>query len=86
MTAQDVARWTVEQLEDGYLYQEAVVYRIQDKFGDEFVYWNENGYAAIARPVLRAFRKLTEGSVVWEHGERFWRKRESYDRPGHQVE
>jgi hypothetical protein len=46
------------------MYQETVVYEILDRFGEEFVYDNENGNLAIARPVLKEFRKLTEDSVV----------------------
>lgn len=65
-----------------YLYQETVVYDIQSRFGDEFVYINENGNLAISREILQEFRKLTEDTVVWERGERYWRFRESYDSPG----
>lgn len=63
----------------GFLYQEVVVGQIQRAFGDEFVYTNENGNQAIDRRVLRAFRDLTAGDVVWERGERMWRFREDYD-------
>jgi hypothetical protein len=57
-----------------------------DRFGEEFVYENENGNYGIDKKVLKAFRDLTEKSVVWERGSRMWRKREKYDGPGRQVE
>ena len=83
MTPSDVAAWMAEELDRvEYLYQETAVYEIQTRFGDEFVYTNDNGNLAISREVLREFRKLTADTVVWERGERYWRFRESYDSPG----
>ena len=64
---------------DGYLHQDAVVFEIQDRFGEAFVYENDNGNLAIGRAVLTEFRKLTEETVVWERGERVWRRREKHD-------
>lgn len=70
----------VQEVErDGLLYQSDAAYNINEKFGEEFVYTNDNGNLGISRDVLVAFRKLTETSVVWERGERLWRKREDYD-------
>ncbi len=86
-TPRDVALWMVEQLEHHpSLCQEDAVYEIEQQFGAEFVYENENGNPAIDRQVLREFRRLTETSVVWEGGERLWRKRQSHDPPGRQSE
>ena len=69
---------------EGLLYQETAVYDISEKFGKEFTYENDNGNLAIASAVLTAFRKISEKVVVWERGERMWRKRESYDEPSRQ--
>ena len=84
MTTQlEVAQWLVAQLEDqGYLYQEIVVGQIATEFGEEFTYINENGNMAIDKKVLKEFRTITGDSVVWERGERMWRKRETYDTAG----
>lgn len=72
-----------EQLEKKkWLYQEEVVWQIKQKFGEDFVYINENGNYAISRAVLKQFRKLNEDTVVWERGERMWRKRTSSDPKG----
>jgi hypothetical protein len=76
-TAKQIAEWMSEQFkQDCYLYQETVVYEIAEKFGEEFTYDNQNGNLAIRKDVLSVFRTLTEGSVIWERGERRWRKRE----------
>jgi hypothetical protein len=67
-----------------YLYQQVAVYNIQTRFGDQFVYYNQAGNQAIDRRVLAAFRALTGDAVVWERGQRVWRKRHGYDAPGRQ--
>jgi hypothetical protein len=82
ITALDVAKWMKEiVLDEEILYQETAVYDIIDNFGEEFVYYNQNGNPAISKDVLKEFRKLTEESVVWVRGERMWRKRTSDDDP-----
>ena len=68
------------------LYQESIVGDIEDKFGSQFVYDNENGNSAIDRKVLAAFTKLTGEKVVWERGERLWRFREKGDSKGRQQD
>ena len=82
MTPHDVAQWMLDRLHgDTCLYQDVVVYDIQQRFGEEFAYINDHGNLAIDKGVLNEFRKLTEGSVVWEKGERCWRLRKRYDTP-----
>lgn len=84
-TAASVAQWMLDELNRvQFLYQEQVVYDIQSRFGDSFVYTNDSGNPAIAKPVLAAFNKLTGDAVVWERGERMWRRRADYDSPGRQ--
>jgi hypothetical protein len=46
------------------------------------VYLNENSNWAISKKVLAAFRKLTGDSIIWERGERLWRKRNQFDEKG----
>jgi hypothetical protein len=75
-----VAAWMLSELQkDDVLYQESAVSDIEEKFGGQFVYGNENGNQAIAKNVLAAFRKLSSDSVVWDRTERYWRLRESSD-------
>lgn len=88
MTSEDVAKWMLSHFESSkYLYQESIVHKIKREFGADFVYTNSNGNLAIGKDVLRDFRKLSEGGVVWERGDRAWRKlraNEIYN--GRQVE
>ena len=86
-TPLDVAKWMSDQLDkDGIIYQEYIVGDIEQHFGEDFVYPNENGNPAISRSVLRAFRKLTENTAVWSRSERCWTKRNQYDPPGRQQD
>lgn len=86
-TPKEVAEWMMEELaKTSYLYQETTVYDISKKFGDDFTYINENGNLAIDKKVLSAFRKLNEGNVVWDRGEKAWRFRESFDSLGRQQD
>ena len=79
-SALDVATWMFGRVQrDGELYQDDAAAEIEAKFGKRFIYENENGNPAIGREVLKHFRQLTERTVVWERGERYWRKRESSD-------
>ena len=61
------------------LYQKQIVEDIKARFGEEFVYINENGNLAIDREVLGEFYGLTEQRVVWVQGARCWRWREPDD-------
>ncbi len=74
-TAKDVADWMFAHFEtSNFLYQETVVYKIKNNFGDAFVYKNENGNLAIGKDVLKEFRALSKEKIVWERGSRMWRK------------
>jgi uncharacterized protein DUF6953 len=87
MDPEQIAAWMVQELERvNSLEQETAVYQIASKFGEEFTYINENGNMAIRRDVLAAFRKLSGDAVVWERGERMWRKREPHDEPTRQQD
>jgi len=82
VTARDVADFMVQELNRRReLDQETVVYQIKRKFGDAFVYTNENGNLGIDKTVLREFRNLTP-DVVWERGYRCWRKKNRFDESG----
>ena len=78
--ASDVAQWMLNQInKKRELYQNEVVYQIEDKFGPQFVYENQAGNLAISREVLKEFRKLTEETVVWYRSELCWRIRGAGD-------
>ncbi|MGK9261191.1 hypothetical protein KXS15_09530 [Sinorhizobium meliloti] len=79
MSARDVAQWMVDQMgTSARLYQETIVRKIKKHWGDDYVYKNQNGNLAISKEVLKEFKALTEESLVWERGERAWRRK----RPG----
>jgi hypothetical protein len=81
-TPEDVARWMLDELQKaGYLYQWEAILEIQSRFGDDFTYLNESGNFAIDRRVLRAFRYLTEDTVVWRRKECCWARRAPRDPP-----
>lgn len=85
-TPREVAVFMVQRLDaDTILYQDVIACEINDKFGNDFVYTNDNGNLAIDRDVLAEFRKLTEGRVVWCRGERYWRFKEEFDSEGSRV-
>jgi len=87
VTPEQVAEWMITELERvNFLYQETIAYQIASQFGNELTYYNENGNLAIDAAVLKAFRDLTGDAVVWSRGERMWRKRAAYDRPGRQQD
>jgi hypothetical protein len=87
MGPKEIAAWMLQELDRvRFLYQETVVYDIASKFGKEFTAINDSGNLAIRKDVLSAFRKLSGDAVIWERGERMWRKRTSYDAPGRQQD
>ncbi len=86
-TVDDVAQWMKSELENtNWLYQETVVYKIKELFGVTFVYLNANGNLSIDKKVLAKFRKLTNDTVIWDRGEKAWRKRQGYDALGRQQD
>lgn len=85
-TSESVARWLLAKIaSQRVVYQETVVYEINQTFGGDFVYVNDNGNLAIAKGVLKEFRKISP-DVVWERGERCWRMRQPNDDAGRQQE
>jgi hypothetical protein len=83
MTPEQIAEWMLaEVMREGTVEQESIASEIATKFGEEFVPLNDNGNLSIRRDVLKAFRKISENSVVWIRSEKAWRKREDFDDPG----
>jgi hypothetical protein len=69
----DVAKWMIDTIDrEHFLDQEDAVTMIADKFGDEWVYQNENGNLGIDRRVLSTFRKLHGGRIEWDKGDKCW--------------
>lgn len=77
---EQIAAFMLERLKrEKYLYQEIIVCDIENIFGKDYVYVNDNGNLAIHTEILKSFRRQTKGQVVWERGEKLWRFRESFD-------
>jgi hypothetical protein len=86
-TPESIARWMLSSVdEEGCLYQADAVAEIAERFGQEFTDVNDRGNRVIGEPVLEAFRGITDDTVVWDRGERCWRKREADDPPGRTAE
>ena len=61
--------------ECGVLDQAAAAERIGQSYGQAFARKNGNGTWAIAKPVLAAFRKMTDTTAVWDRSILAWRLR-----------
>jgi hypothetical protein len=82
VTPDEAASFMVEILNaKGYLDQEVAAWELA-KRDKSLVYDNDAGNLAVSKPVLAAFRKALPDNVVWSRGERHWRFRKSYDKPG----
>jgi hypothetical protein len=82
-TTSDVAQWMQSVIQEhGELTQNNAYYMINKQFGSGFTTMTNSGIPSIKGSVLTAFKKLNEDTVVWERGEKKWRKREFYDAPG----
>lgn len=83
--AQAAAQWMLTQITDsrsGELWQMDAADHISKNFDEGLTYINDNGNLAISKDVLAAFRKLSDGQVVWERGLRYWRRRTERDPEG----
>jgi hypothetical protein len=84
-TPNDIARWMLALLKrEGILSQHIAAHEIGRRFGEKFTPLNMSGNLSIRRDVLSAFKKISEKTVVWERGERRWRRRERGDLIGRQ--
>jgi len=83
VTSSDVAAWMLSVIQErGELTQNNAFYEINKQFGTGFTTITNSGSPSIKGGVLTAFKKLTDDNIVWERGEKKWRKREFYDGPG----
>jgi hypothetical protein len=78
-TAQDVAQWMADRVQEFYLPREATALEILEVFGEPFVVQTDAETWVIAPPVVKAFDKLTKETVVWVRGGQYWRTREPGD-------
>ena len=82
-TKNEVAAWMLKTvLEQGELTQNNAYYLINKQFGTGFTTVTNSGGPSIKGSVLSAFKEISEDTIVWERGDKKWRKREFYDAPG----
>lgn len=83
ITSNDVAHWMLSAIEEhGELTQNNAFYGINKQFGTGFTTIANSGSPSIKGGVLTAFKKVSGDDIVWERGEKKWRKRAFYDAPG----
>lgn len=83
--AQAAAQWMLVQITDSRsheLFQSDAADHIKKHFDEYLTYTNANGNLAIGKEALAAFRNLSDGTVIWEHGARYWRLRTERDPEG----
>jgi len=79
----DVAAWMLSVIQEhGELTQNNAFYEINKLFGSGFTTITNSGSPSIKGGVLTAFKKISNDTVIWERGDKRWRKREFYDAPG----
>lgn len=82
-TSRDVADWMLSVIQErGELTQNNAFYEINKLFGSGFTTITNSGSPSIKGGVLTAFKKISEDTVIWERGDKRWRRREFYDGPG----
>ena len=87
MDAESAARWMLVEIEKSRcLYQEDVVDHLVRMGSEDLLIENSDGNLVLSRQLLAAFRKLTETTVVWVRGERYWRFRDTSDSPGRKAD
>ncbi|WP_040948493.1 DUF6953 family protein [Gorillibacterium massiliense] len=71
-----IAQWLYDMImKDGEAYQRDVVEEIEQRFGEDYVYENENGNLAIDKKITAEFRKLNnKGLIEWDRSGFFWFK------------
>lgn len=74
--ATEIARSIIEEIESNgprRTYQQRVVRRVRDEFGEEWSYKNQNGNWAIHRSVLKAMAPMKDEHIVWDRSDQSWR-------------
>lgn len=86
MDSMDAAKWMLAQIEGhGCIYQDDVVdYLVRGK-AESLLRENGDGNLVVGLSVLKAFRILTESTVVWVKSGLYWRWRVAEDDPGREA-
>jgi hypothetical protein len=86
MKSNDVAAWMFSEIKrEGCLYQDDVVDYLVKRDAGDLLRENADGNLVVGAAVLKAFRVLTETTVVWVRPDRYWRFRVAEDEPGREA-
>jgi len=86
VTSDELAQWMLAQVErEGCIYQDDVVDRAVKAKAENLLRENADGNLVVGKPVLDAFKKLTETTVVWVRSDFYWRLRVAEDEPGREA-
>ena len=86
INAEAVASWMLSEIEKhGCLYQDDVVDYLVKGRVEHLARENADGNLVVGKPVLDAFKKLTEATVVWVKPDFYWRWRVAEDEPGREA-
>lgn len=86
MKPDDAAAWMLSLIEkEDCLYQDDVVDYLVKQDAENLLRENADGNLVVGAAVLKAFRVLTETSVVWVRPDRYWRFRVTEDEPGREA-
>jgi hypothetical protein len=72
----EVAAWLMAEVRGAApqrAYQNRLVRKMREVFGDDFIYTNHNGNPAISKGVLAEFGKLKDEFVLWDRANQSWR-------------
>lgn len=71
--ANEIAEWMLSEVKSaGMLYQADAVSHIISRYGESYIYTNENGNKSISKDVKKIFKKLHGGRVAWDRDAFFW--------------
>lgn len=77
------SRWMLSQLErDGCIYQDDVVDYLVKNSADFLLRENSDGNLVLGAELLKAFKGITETTVVWVRPNFYWRWRVAEDEAG----
>jgi len=74
ITAESVASWMLAEVEKhGCLYQDDVMDYLVKAKAEYLARKNADGNLLVGKPILDAFKKITETTVVWVKPDFYWR-------------
>lgn len=81
-----IVQWMLERIDrEGCLYQDDVVDYLVKSGHEGLLRENADGNLVVATPILSAFRKATEHTIVWVKPDFYWRLRVAEDEPGREA-